>query len=176
MTYKISRDGQEYGPYTLEELQQYVAEGSILATDYAFNGLEWVTVSQLLQDPQRGLATAHSVSSAAHAVSSVGDKSSQMNNPKTKSVLSSKVNDGCFPSILGIVGLWAIFGSNGNIGIIIFGCVFLFLGIIMYFAPGGSAGSSGGRGCSSCSSCSSCSGGSSCSSCGGGCGGCGGGE
>ena len=54
MTYKISRDGQEYGPYTLEELQQYVAEGSILATDYAFNGLEWVTY-QLLQDPQRGL-------------------------------------------------------------------------------------------------------------------------
>ncbi|MDC0066985.1 DUF4339 domain-containing protein, partial [Verrucomicrobia bacterium] len=114
MTYKISRDGQEYGPYTLEELQQYVAEGSILATDYAFNGLEWVTVSQLLQDPQRGLATAHSVSS-------VGDKTSQMNNPKTKSVLSSKVNDGCFPSILGIVGLLAIFKSNGNIGIIIFG-------------------------------------------------------
>ena len=83
MTYKISRDGQEYGPYTLEELQQYVAEGSILATDYAFNGLEWVTVSQLLQDPQRGLATAHSVSSAAHAVSSIGGNTSQMNNPKT---------------------------------------------------------------------------------------------
>ena len=125
MTYKISRDGQEYGPYTLEELQQYVAEGSILATDYAFNGLEWVTVSQLLQDPKRGLATAHSVSSAAHAVSSIGGNTSQMNNPKTKSVLSSKVNDGCFPSILGIVGLFAIFKSNGNKGILIFGCVFL---------------------------------------------------
>ena len=55
MTYKISRDGQEYGPYTLEELQQYVAEGSILATDYAFNGLEWVTEKNLELKPKSTL-------------------------------------------------------------------------------------------------------------------------
>ena len=55
MTYKISRDGQEYGPYTLEELQQYVAEGSILATDYAFNGLEWVTEKNLESKPKSTL-------------------------------------------------------------------------------------------------------------------------
>jgi hypothetical protein len=33
--YFINRDGQEYGPYTLADLQRYVASGHILATDMA---------------------------------------------------------------------------------------------------------------------------------------------
>ena len=42
MNYKVSRNNQEYGPYTLEELQKYIAEGTILPDDYAYevqNGL-----------------------------------------------------------------------------------------------------------------------------------------
>lgn len=33
MNYMVLRDGQEYGPYTLGDLQRYVASGDILTTD-----------------------------------------------------------------------------------------------------------------------------------------------
>jgi hypothetical protein len=33
MNYFITRDGQQYGPYTLADLQRYVASGEILLTD-----------------------------------------------------------------------------------------------------------------------------------------------
>ena len=33
MNYFIKRDLQEYGPYTLSELQRYVASGNVLLTD-----------------------------------------------------------------------------------------------------------------------------------------------
>lgn len=50
MLYHISRDGQNYGPYTLEDLQRYVASGNVLLTDMARaeDATEWVPVSQLL--------------------------------------------------------------------------------------------------------------------------------
>jgi hypothetical protein len=50
MHYQISRNGQEYGPYTLEDLQRYLASGNVLPTDLAKGDTmtEWVTVSALL--------------------------------------------------------------------------------------------------------------------------------
>jgi hypothetical protein len=33
MHYQISRNGQEYGPYTLEDLQRYLASGNVMPTD-----------------------------------------------------------------------------------------------------------------------------------------------
>jgi hypothetical protein len=50
MLYHISRDGQNYGPYTLEDLQRYVATGNVLLTDMARteDGTEWMPVSQVL--------------------------------------------------------------------------------------------------------------------------------
>lgn len=35
MNYFISREGQQYGPYTLADLQRYVASGEVLLTDLA---------------------------------------------------------------------------------------------------------------------------------------------
>ena len=35
MLYLITRNGQSYGPYTLEDLQKYVASGNVLPTDLA---------------------------------------------------------------------------------------------------------------------------------------------
>jgi len=54
MLYHVSRNGQTYGPYTLEDLQRYVASGNVLPTDLAKSDEmpEWVPVSQVL-----GLAT-----------------------------------------------------------------------------------------------------------------------
>ncbi|HLK68039.1 MAG TPA: DUF4339 domain-containing protein [Bryobacteraceae bacterium] len=50
MNYYISRDGQQFGPYTLAEVQRYVADGNILLTDLAHSeGMaSWVPVSQIL--------------------------------------------------------------------------------------------------------------------------------
>lgn len=50
MQYQVSRNGQMYGPYTLEDLQRYVASGHILYTDLARSEdmPEWLPVSQIL--------------------------------------------------------------------------------------------------------------------------------
>jgi len=50
MTYQVSRNGQMYGPYTLEDLQRYVAAGNILPTDLAKGDdmPDWVPVAQIL--------------------------------------------------------------------------------------------------------------------------------
>jgi hypothetical protein len=50
MNYQVSRNGQMYGPYTLEDLQRYVASGNVLLTDLAKNEdmPDWLPVSQIL--------------------------------------------------------------------------------------------------------------------------------
>jgi hypothetical protein len=50
MQYRISRGGQEYGPYTLADLQRYVASGHVLLSDLAKSDdmAEWIPVSQVL--------------------------------------------------------------------------------------------------------------------------------
>src|ERR1700761_5137277 len=50
MTYQVSRNGQLYGPYTLEDLQRYVTSGNVLPTDLAKSEemAEWTPVSQIL--------------------------------------------------------------------------------------------------------------------------------
>src|SRR5947209_6684045 len=50
MSYLVSRYGQQYGPYPLADLRRYLAEGSILNSDYAWtHGMQnWVTVEALL--------------------------------------------------------------------------------------------------------------------------------
>jgi len=50
MKYYIQRQLNEYGPYTLADLQRYVAQGSILLTDLTRSeGMtDWVTVSQVI--------------------------------------------------------------------------------------------------------------------------------
>ena len=67
MHYRVIRDDQEYGPYTIEEITQYVNEGSILASDHVHNGMEWQPVSQFLKNPHKATASMHSISSVANA-------------------------------------------------------------------------------------------------------------
>jgi hypothetical protein len=51
MKYFISRGGQQFGPYTLAEMQKYFAQGQIIATDFARgeSSSQWVPVPQVLQ-------------------------------------------------------------------------------------------------------------------------------
>jgi GYF domain 2 len=53
MLYHVSRNGQNYGPYTLEDLHKYVASGNITPADLAKSDdmAEWVPVSQILGMP-----------------------------------------------------------------------------------------------------------------------------
>lgn len=50
MNYTISRDGQEFGPYSLADVQRYVGTGNILLTDLArADGMtDWNPVSQVI--------------------------------------------------------------------------------------------------------------------------------
>ena len=59
MTYRISRDGQLYGPYTLDDLRRYVASGNVMASDSALpeDGSAWVPVWQVLEAPAAPAAT-----------------------------------------------------------------------------------------------------------------------
>jgi len=58
MNYRIKRGEQEFGPYSLAELKQYLGEGRIVPTDLALSeGMEaWTPVSQVIGDV--GLAQA----------------------------------------------------------------------------------------------------------------------
>jgi GYF domain 2 len=50
MPYHVSRQGQTYGPYTLEDLRRYVESGNVLLSDLARSddAAEWVPVAQIL--------------------------------------------------------------------------------------------------------------------------------
>ncbi len=54
MQYQVSREGQLYGPYTLEDLRRYVASGNILLTDLAKSedSPNWVPVAQIVGAPR----------------------------------------------------------------------------------------------------------------------------
>jgi len=65
MTYQVSRNGQMYGPYTLEDLRRYVVSGNVQLTDMAKSEdmPDWVPVAQIL-----GAATPAAVPTPTYAV------------------------------------------------------------------------------------------------------------
>lgn len=85
MQYQITRGGQSYGPYTLSDLQRYVASGHILLTDLAKSEemTDWVPVSQILNPS--GATPAYMPPSAPPAVppsgTYVGDATSYVSAP-----------------------------------------------------------------------------------------------
>ncbi len=72
MPYQVSRNGQMYGPYTLEDLQRYIASGHVLYTDMAKSEdmSEWLPVSQIpgIQIPGVPLAYAAPAPNAYPAI------------------------------------------------------------------------------------------------------------
>jgi len=47
----IHRDGENYGPYTLEEIQEYLGNGTLIENDLAWHeGLaDWATLSSVVE-------------------------------------------------------------------------------------------------------------------------------
>ncbi|HEY4381303.1 MAG TPA: DUF4339 domain-containing protein [Acidobacteriaceae bacterium] len=50
MLYHVQRNGQQYGPYTLDDLKSYVSTGNVLLTDLirSDDTPDWIPVSQVL--------------------------------------------------------------------------------------------------------------------------------
>ena len=61
MQFIVSRDNEQFGPYTLEQLHQYVNEGSIYPHDLVFDGQNWVNVSQIINSQQQPQITSFAV-------------------------------------------------------------------------------------------------------------------
>lgn len=79
MNYFIKRDEKEYGPYSLSDLQKYVASGNILLTDLCRSeGLtDWVPVSQVIGNiPVPAAAPQRATGAVAGAPSAYGGAAS----------------------------------------------------------------------------------------------------
>jgi hypothetical protein len=68
MLYHVSRNGQNYGPYTIEDLQRYVATGNVLLTDLAKSDemAEWTPVAQVLGVANPAPAAAYPAAAPAY--------------------------------------------------------------------------------------------------------------
>ena len=49
MMIHISRDGEQFGPYTLEDANAYLAQGSLLPTDQAWyeGTVDWMPITEV---------------------------------------------------------------------------------------------------------------------------------
>ncbi len=86
MHYQLSRNGQSYGPYTLADLQRYLASGHVQPTDLVKNEdmPEWVPVSQVLAGspaPEAETAAAPNAGFASPGFASAGYASADYANP-----------------------------------------------------------------------------------------------
>ena len=97
MNYKMSRDGEEFGPYSYEEIKQHLWDGNIISTDYIFNGLEWVTVTQFLKDPGKGITS-------ALAVSNISDVNSESDDPEKEFHSNYLEGEGCIAGFFLLLG------------------------------------------------------------------------
>ena len=107
MQFKVSRDDQEYGPYTIEELTQYVNEGSLLPNDYVHNGMEWVPLSEFLKNPHKAATAVQSVSSVAKAQPQINYTKSKYNPEDSGSESKNSLK-----SIVGAIIVIALLGYN----------------------------------------------------------------
>ena len=74
MNIYVHKDGTQYGPYTLEQLQQYLQQGSFTLQDQAcHDGQNWVTIAQV---PGVAQATTPPSETAAQQTQTVAPKQS----------------------------------------------------------------------------------------------------
>jgi uncharacterized membrane protein YhaH (DUF805 family) len=102
MEYWISRDGQQFGPYSHEQVQQHLREGSISPNDLAWThgNQNWLPVSQLIGETLSSTTVARV---AAGALQRTDD-------PATKLIQNSKDMDTAFLPPGGIRGLFSFQG------------------------------------------------------------------
>ena len=52
MQFTVRRGHEEFGPYTLDQLRQFVNEGRILPNDHVYDGQNWIYVNQVISTQQ----------------------------------------------------------------------------------------------------------------------------
>src|SRR5947209_7706324 len=74
MNYWVSRGGQNYGPYSLADLQRYVASGNISPTDLARSESmsQWLPVGQILSGGESAQPPAAEIPSPQAPAQSAG--------------------------------------------------------------------------------------------------------
>ena len=90
MNIYVHKDGTQYGPYTLEQLQQYLQKGSFTVQDQAcYDGQNWVTVAQVPGISQAATPQAQPAAPQAKATQAA-PQSAQAATPQAASPARSK--------------------------------------------------------------------------------------
>ena len=90
MNIYVHKDGTQYGPYTLEQMQQYVQKGSFTVQDQAcYDGQNWVTVAQVPGISQAATPQAQPAAPQAKATQAA-PQSAQAATPEAASPARSK--------------------------------------------------------------------------------------
>ena len=104
----VSRDGQQYGPYSLDEARAHLASGSLLPTDYAYHeGLTgWVPLADVISAPTQ--TASHSAGATPATTTPAKAKKSRRRKAKSKDTgKSSTVGAGAafqkYKAILAVV-------------------------------------------------------------------------
>ena len=117
----LSKDGNQYGPYTAEQLQEYLRQGNFTADDLACcDGRNWVTVAQvpgLVSGEQPVTPPEQSPAGQQRAAKKTRDFNKQTSRPTKKSMKAGKQQyldqiraNTAYPTYRGIIGLIAILG------------------------------------------------------------------
>jgi hypothetical protein len=100
MNIYVHKDGTQYGPYTLEQLQQYIQQGAFNLQDQAcHDGQNWVPLSQV---PGLSQPTAAQQPQQSHATQAVGNAQNQFNQTKVSLAKGSGKKVLIFASIGGV--------------------------------------------------------------------------
>jgi len=120
----IHRDGTQYGPYTLEQLQQYVQQGSFSLQDLAcHDGQNWVSVGQVPGIGQPATSAAPATPSGPSKSTRSAEKKSIPQQGQAQTQSTAKPPKGGFRKII----LWG--GIGGILTVIIaVVCVLIFSG------------------------------------------------
>ena len=126
MQFIVSRDNEQFGPYTLEQLHQYVNEGSIYPHDLVFDGQNWVNVSQIINPQQQPQIT----SFAVPQITQHPKAQRVQQGPNLGNVVGPMFNSQKWIRFMSVLGF--IVGAFESILVII--TIFKGLGIAVFFA------------------------------------------
>ena len=126
MQFIVSRDNEQFGPYTLEQLHQYVNEGSIYPHDLVFNGQNWVNLSQIITPQQQPQIT----SFAVPQITQHPKAQRVQQGPNLGNVVGPMFNSQKWIRFMSVLGF--IVGAFESILVII--TIFKGLGIAVFFA------------------------------------------
>ena len=111
----VHKDDQQYGPYTVEQLREYVQQGDFLTGDHAcHDGQNWVTIAQV-----PGFAEA--AQPAAMQAPSAPRKDQAVQEPKSR-VFNILVGLGVVATAGGVWGLLPSARPRNHFGIRPLGC------------------------------------------------------